>query len=235
MDRLIKNAGDAEQKKQGRLIELNAKRLLHLVNQLLDFRKMEVDELKLNMTEGDIALFIRETAHSFADLAEQKNIVFTYQSDVDHLAALFDRDKVERILFNLLSNAFKFTPEKGAVSVGLTVAERDDESALLELRVKDTGIGISPEQHQKIFETFFQSESPVHMLNQGSGIGLAITREFVEMHGGSIKVDSEPDAGSFSFYCPVTQLSGTVAARTLVAERTPEVVEEIPRCRGSLG
>jgi signal transduction histidine kinase/ligand-binding sensor domain-containing protein/AraC-like DNA-binding protein/ActR/RegA family two-component response regulator len=196
VDKLIKNTADADQQKQGRLIERNAKRLLYLVNQLLDFRKMGVNELKLNMGPGDVARFIKETAFSFTDLAEEKNIVFTYQSETDHLVALFDRDKVERILFNLLSNAFKFTPERGTVSVEFAVAEKEEGSVLLELKVKDTGIGIPPEMHQKIFETFFQNELPAHILNQGSGIGLAITREFVEMHGGSIKVDSEPDKGS---------------------------------------
>jgi signal transduction histidine kinase/ligand-binding sensor domain-containing protein/CheY-like chemotaxis protein/AraC-like DNA-binding protein len=218
VDKLIKSTDDPQNRKQFHLIERNAKRLLNLVNQLLDFRKMEVNELKLNKTQGDIAKFIRETSYSFTDLAEKKNIDFTYRSGVDHLVTLFDQDKIERILFNLLSNAFKFTPEKGKVSVELHIAEEEGEHVLLEIIVQDTGIGILPEMQQRIFETFFQSQLPGNMLNQGSGIGLAITREFVEMHEGSIKVESGVNEGScFTVLLPVIVSSAETASREIVA------------------
>ncbi len=208
-DKLIKGAEDAGRKQLGMLIERNAKRLLHLVNQLLDLRKMEVNELKLSIGPGDIAGFIKETTDSFADLAEQKGITLSYKSTVDHLPAWFDRDKIERILFNLLSNAFKFTSAGGAVIVELSIAEQEENSVLLELRVKDTGIGIPEALQGKIFESFFQGELPGHILNQGTGIGLAITREFIEMHGGTIKVESSPGNGScFTVLLPVTLVAG---------------------------
>jgi DNA-binding response OmpR family regulator len=188
-------------------IERNAKRLLHLVNQLLDLRKMEVNELKLNMHQGDIAAFIKAAADSFTDLADERGVVFSYETQLEHLPALFDKDKIERILFNLLSNAFKFTSTGGSVVVRLAAAERDEKSVLLELKVKDTGIGIPAALQTKIFESFFQGESPGHIRNQGTGIGLAITREFVEMHGGTIRVESAPDKGScFTVLLPVTVL-----------------------------
>ncbi len=143
------------------------------------------------------------------DLAEKKNIDFTYGSGIDRLITLFDQDKIERILFNLLSNAFKFTPENGRISVELNIAEEEQEHVLLEIKVRDTGIGIPPDMQQRIFETFFQSKTPESILNQGSGIGLAITREFVEMHEGSIKVESEVNKGScFTILLPVIMLSG---------------------------
>ncbi len=206
-DKLIRDIEDPGWRQLAMTIERNAKRLLHLVNQLLDLRKMEVNELKLNMRQGDIAAFIKGTVESFTDLAEERGITFHYETQIDHLSSLFDKDKIERILFNLLSNAFKFTSTGGSVLVELTVAEKDERGAVLELKVKDTGIGIPSALKAKIFESFFQGDSPGHIRNQGTGIGLAITREFVEMHGGTIRVESTPDKGScFTVLLPVTVL-----------------------------
>jgi signal transduction histidine kinase/DNA-binding response OmpR family regulator len=217
VDKLIRNAGDPVARQLAMTIERNARRLLHLVNQLLDLRKMEVNELKLNMSGGDIAAFIRSTANSFADLAQERGIRFDYRSETDSLPALFDRDKLERILFNLLSNAFKFTPPGGAIGVELALLEKDEQSVLLQLNVRDTGIGIPPALQEKIFESFFQADSPGNLRSQGTGIGLAITREFVEMHGGTIKVESAPDRGScFMVLLPVMMLpAGSAEGATL--------------------
>lgn len=207
VDRLIRTLDDPGRRQLAMTIERNAKRLLHLVNQLLDLRKMEVNELKLNMHRGDVAAFIKGTVDSFTDLAEERGITFSYETQLEHLPALFDKDKIERILFNLLSNAFKFTSTGGSVDVRLAAVERDEKGVLLELKVKDTGIGISAALQGKIFESFFQGESPGHMRNQGTGIGLAITKEFVEMHGGTIRVESIPDKGScFTVLLPVIVL-----------------------------
>jgi len=213
VDKLIRGTEEPGRRQLAMTIDRNAKRLLHLVNQLLDLRKMEVNELRLNMGRGDIAVFVKATVESFTDLAEERGIVLRYETNLDNLPALFDKDKVERILFNLLSNAFKFTSTGGAVVVALSVAERDNEGALLELKVKDTGIGIPPALQGKIFESFFQGDVPGHMRNQGTGIGLAITREFVEMHGGTIRVESVPNEGScFMILLPVTVLSESAPA-----------------------
>ena len=195
VDKLIRSAADPLQKQQYQLINRNARRLLNLVNQLLDFRKMEVQELKLHATEGDIARFIRNISYSFTDIAEKKNIRFSYESEVESLQTKFDHDKIERILFNLLSNAFKFTPENGSVAVELNASKTTDNT-MLEIKIKDTGIGIPPAKQQKIFERFFQNEVPGSMVNQGSGIGLAITKEFVKLHNGTITVESEEDNGA---------------------------------------
>ena len=207
-ERLIRETEEPGRRQLAMTIERNGRRLLHLVNQLLDLRKMEVNELKINMSKGDLAEFIRGTADSFSDLAAEKGIALSYQSDLEHLPAFFDRDKVQRIFFNLLSNAFKFTPSGGSVDVDLAIVERDERSALLQLRVKDTGIGIPIEAQGKVFDSFFQVEMPGQSRNQGTGIGLSITREFVEMHGGTIRVESVPDKGScFTILLPVTLLA----------------------------
>jgi signal transduction histidine kinase/ligand-binding sensor domain-containing protein/CheY-like chemotaxis protein len=201
------------------MIRRNARRLLHLVNQLLDFRKMEVNELKLHLRESDVMKFVREISLSFVDLAERKNISFTYNADRQSLITSFDHDKLERILFNLLSNAFKFTPENGSVSV--TVNTRDlapdplhpnpqttgGEDVLLSIRIADTGIGIPADKLEKIFERFFQHEVPNAIVNQGSGIGLSITQEFVRMHNGRLSVESKIDKGScFTVELPFRQV-----------------------------
>jgi len=232
VDKLIRDSVDPDRRRLATTIERNARRLLHLVNQLLDLRKMEVNELKLNMNGGDIAAFVRSTANSFTDLAQERGINFDYHSDIDRLPALFDKDKLERILFNLLSNAFKFTPPAGTIGVELAVLEKDEQSVLLELKIKDTGIGIPAALQENIFESFFQADSPGHLRSQGTGIGLAITREFVEMHGGSIKVDSEPDKGScFTVLLPVSVLPAASAGLTSLpsaAEETPTYTDASP-------
>ncbi|MEX6688036.1 two-component regulator propeller domain-containing protein [Danxiaibacter flavus] len=202
LEKIINQSSSDDQRKQFQLIHRNARRVLNLVNQLLDFRKMEVHELKLHATKGDLAKFIREVSYSFTDLAENKNIQFSYTSNCNHLNTSFDHDKIERILFNLLSNAFKFTPERGKVQVEVNVNHTGKE-ALAEIKISDTGIGIAPEKQEKIFERFFQNEIPGTMVNQGSGIGLSITKEFVRLHNGYISVQSEPDKGSrFTVFLP---------------------------------
>ncbi|WP_336517503.1 two-component regulator propeller domain-containing protein [Pollutibacter soli] len=212
IQKLIAQTQQVELKNQFTLIQRNAKRLLNMVNQLLDFRKMEVNELKLHLTEADIVQFIHEVSFSFTDLADKKNIQFNYFSHIDQLNMSFDQDKIERILFNLLSNAFKFTPEDGTVSVELNQLEKEN-SQWLEIQVEDSGIGIEPEKQHRIFDRFFQISAPEHILNQGSGIGLSITREFVEMHGGSIQVKSELHEGScFTVLLPVKPIEEEPAA-----------------------
>ncbi|HRI19390.1 MAG TPA: two-component regulator propeller domain-containing protein, partial [Panacibacter sp.] len=217
LDKIIKTTTEPDKKSQFQLIHRNARRLLNLVNQLLDFRKMEVQELKLHPSNGDIAKFIKEISYTFTDLAGNKNIEFSYQSTIDELYTKFDHDKIERILFNLLSNAFKFTSENGKVSVELNSYQKDGDT-LIEIKIKDTGIGIPPEKQEKIFERFFQNDIPGTMVNQGSGIGLAITREFVKLHDGFISVESEVDKGScFTVLLPFTETTAT--------ENQPDIVE----------
>lgn len=202
LDKIIRNTQETEQKKQLQLIQRNGRRMLNLVNQLLDFRKMEVKELKLSLQQGNLARFIKETCYSFTDIAETKQIQFNYNSNKENCIALFDTDKLERILFNLLSNAFKFTPEKGSVSVDVEITVADNIANTI-IKVIDTGIGIPKEKTELIFDRFFQDEMPVNILNQGSGIGLAITKEFVRLYDGAITVESEVDKGS----CFIVELS----------------------------
>jgi signal transduction histidine kinase/ligand-binding sensor domain-containing protein/CheY-like chemotaxis protein/AraC-like DNA-binding protein len=208
VDKIVKQVKDPEIQRQLLLVNRNAKRLLNLVNQLLDFRKMEYQELKLHKQGGDIISFISELCYSFSDVADQKGIDFVFDTEVEDYHTSFDHDKVERILFNLLSNAYKFTQAGGQVSVLLNLKkDLNGDGNLLEIRVIDTGIGIEPDKLDKIFEPFFQNDIPGSMLNQGSGIGLSITKEFVKLHGGEMQVESDIGQGScFTVTLPLQEL-----------------------------
>lgn len=223
LDKMIKSISDVDIKRQLILMQRNAKRLLNLINQLLDFRKMEVQEFKLNVSKGDIIKFIKEVSYSFSDLSDKKNIRFSFFSNVEEYETYFDHDKLEKILFNLLSNAFKFTHENGNVSVRISLSDSNNEESdtkNFEIRVKDSGIGISPEKQQKIFEHFFQDDLHDNFVNQGTGIGLAITKEFVRLHKGNIYVESEPEKGS----CFIVELPLKKAS---LHEKEPHPIEEI--------
>ncbi|HRQ51862.1 MAG TPA: ATP-binding protein, partial [Agriterribacter sp.] len=197
------------------------------VNQLLDFRKLEMHELRLHPSRGNIVGFVKELTFSFNDLAEKKNISFTFSASAESLEMLFDPDKIERIIFNLLSNAFKFTPEKGSISVDITVKGAADAGEYVEITVKDSGIGIPEEDQQRIFERFFQHEASGDILNQGSGIGLAISREFARLHGGGLHVKSKAGEGTeFTVTLPV-QSRSAVAAGDDVAGQTAIVMHAV--------
>ena len=230
LERIIKQASDEEQKQQLNLVQRNAKRLLNLVNQLLDFRKIEVQEMKLHPAIGDIINFSKDICHSFTDIADKKNIRLSFSSNVDHLEIYFDKDKLEKILFNLLSNAFKYTYDGGEVSLIMTSnePESNDSDGTIAIEVKDTGIGIPADKQEKIFERFFQTDVPDSMVNQGTGIGLAITKEFVKLHNGFITIKSESGKGtSFTVFLPAKKIydaSMQIIHDGLPAEETEAVV-----------
>ncbi|MBC7829740.1 MAG: response regulator [Chitinophagaceae bacterium] len=196
LDRIIKFTPDPNHKKQLQLVQRNAKRLLSLVNQLLDFRKMEVQEFKLQSTEGDIIKFTKEISYSFSDISEMKNIHLSFSTNIDSFITYFDKDKLEKILFNLLSNAFKYTPSKGSVEVQMDYLHENPCEESINIIVKDSGIGIPLDKQDRIFERFFQNDVPANITNPGTGIGLAITKEFVKLHNGVINVNSEQNKGT---------------------------------------
>lgn len=213
IEKLIKGSDNQEQNKHFILIYRNARRLLNLVNQLLDFRRLDFQELKLSLSFGDIVSFIKDIVESFSDLAEKKEIDFKFISATKELNSFFDQDKVEKIIFNLLSNAFKFTPEKGKIEVvfdmsktaELAINGLDQEyDTYISITVRDTGIGIPREKQDLIFERFFSEDNSKILINQGTGIGLSLVSEFVKSHKGKIILESEQGKGSaFSIYLPL--------------------------------
>ena len=166
-----------------RIVKKNAERLKRVIDQLLDFRKIENNKMGLRVTKMDLVFLIQEVKSYFNTLAQSKRIDYTFLHEMDSLFVWVDTDKMEKILTNLLSNAFKFTPEQGKITIRL----REEETEVV-LSVEDNGEGIPPENLASVFERFFtsgQSYAP------GTGIGLHLTREFVLMHKGSIHVESE--------------------------------------------
>jgi len=196
LDRIIKTTEDGQNKDQLKLIQRNGKRLLSLVNQLLDFRRLEVQGLTLEVREDEIVAFCKDTVESFSDLSETRNITLNFNSNIQKLNASFDYDKIEKIIFNLLSNAFKFTPENGKIEVDLIVEEKSNADKWLKIEVCDTGIGIPADKLEVIFERYVQNVPAGIIVNKGSGIGLSLTREFVQMHEGTITAESTPGQGS---------------------------------------
>jgi signal transduction histidine kinase/DNA-binding response OmpR family regulator/streptogramin lyase len=231
VDQLIVDERTDNKLNKLQMIRRNARRLLNLVNQLLYFRKMEEHELKLQVSTGEFVSFVREASDSFRDFAERKHIQFEFRSGLSRLDALFDHDKMERILFNLLSNAFKFTLEGGTVLVELQEMPNPANNVhqWVTLTIKDSGIGIPAEKREQIFERFFQHTTTPAVINQGTGIGLSITEEFIRMHGGTIDVNSEPGQGStFTVQLPLTPVMETAAALPpALPEATTPVEEEM--------
>ncbi|HEX6893428.1 MAG TPA: ATP-binding protein, partial [Chryseolinea sp.] len=167
-------------------INNNAQRLLRLVNQLLDFRKAESGNLKLEVSEGNLVKFLKEIKLSFDGLAEQMKIDFRFYASSNVIKAWFDRDQFEKIMFNLLSNAFKHTPEHGTIAVRIVEGKGD-----ITIAVEDSGKGIKPEHYETIFQTFFSYDEDRH--HTGTGIGLALTKSLVDAHHGTISVERTED------------------------------------------
>ena len=182
----------AEEKKSNiKLMLRNANRLLTMVNQLLDFRKTERGQMKLKIQESDMNLCIKEMMISFDDLRKQKNInlEFTHAQDVQ--MAWFDADFLSKSLINLLSNAFKFTPDNGKITVSLVMEKDSMGNNQAVLSITDDGKGIQPRDIPNIFDRFYQGEVQSNM-QQGSGIGLHLVKNLIELHHGTIEVESEP-------------------------------------------
>ncbi|MDR1938054.1 MAG: response regulator, partial [Tannerellaceae bacterium] len=206
LEKLIKGETNPDKKDLLGLIHGNANQLLTLVNQLLDFRKIDVQGGgDLLLSSGDIVLFLRNIVYSFKDVSEQKNIHFSYSSEFPSLVMSFDTDKVFKIVSNLINNAFKFTPEGGKIAVSLRIDDKqNDEHMMLLVEVLDSGIGIAPEQTELIFNRFYQVPSTDKSTLAGTGIGLHICREYAKIHNGNITVKSEPGKGStFCLSLPV--------------------------------
>lgn len=202
LDKLLSEDLPLSTKQQFQLMKRNAHRLKILINQLLDLSKVEAGKMKLAASFGDIVQLVRTMTLSFASMAERKNINLVFQSSPEQINAWFDRKKLDKIIANLLSNALKFTPEEGRVSVNLSVGSGHPNSKMpsadncLLITVRDTGIGIPAERLQHIFDRFYQVDATYTREQEGSGIGLALVKEFVEMHQGKILVESIVGSGT---------------------------------------
>lgn len=198
------NRPDLQQEERSllQIIQKNATVLFRLINQILDFRKFEEGKLSLTLSQFNIADEIKEWTEAFRTLSYRKHIHFQLNMDeaTTEYVMVADIEKIERIIYNLLSNAFKFTSENGSITVELTHYEENGPH--IRLIVRDTGIGISARHVDHIFESFYQADTR----QAGSGIGLALAKAFVEMHNGTINVTSTENKGtSFTIDLPAKQ------------------------------
>ena len=187
------------------MIHRNSDRLLHLVNQMLDLAKLESGSMPLYMINNDILLYLRYIIESFHSYAEGKGISLYFSPAIDAQYMDFDPEKVLDIISNLISNAIKYTDEGGNVSVYVEEAQRRS-TPFLKIQVKDSGIGIAEAELPHIFDRFYQADDTHTRKGEGTGIGLALTRELVRLHNGEITVQSQLGTGSaFTVLLPITQ------------------------------
>jgi len=179
------------------IMHRNALRILGLVNQLLDLAKIDAGSMKLSIIYNDLNKVLRLISGSFISMAERKKIKYTVDIPEEVMNCFFDRDKVEKILVNLLSNAFKFTPEHGEITCSVTSENRSNiDNQYIDLVVQDSGPGIPAEQLEKIFDRFYQVEDGWKKGTSGTGIGLSLTKELTVLMHGEIRVESNPEKGS---------------------------------------
>lgn len=218
---IMERVNDEKMKNELKIIHKNANRLLGLVNQLLDISKLESGNMKLQTSPLNIIPLIKALQQSFYSYAERKKITLKFNSAEDEIIAYIDKDKIEKIITNVLSNAFKFTPEDGRIEVTVTrsvssssshshselVSESNydtkklkqvqlDNLSFVEISIHDTGIGIPKEKLPKIFDRFYQVDGSHTREQEGTGIGLSLTKELVELHKGKIEVYSEEGKGT---------------------------------------
>lgn len=198
-------SGDADNKRQKiyRTIHRNAERILRLVNQLMDIRKIDKGQMQLTFRETNAVEFIEDLHTTFVSLAESKNIVFTFHhDDLDRLPLWVDTANFDKIILNILSNAFKFTPNGGTIDITLQAKEYPELEVPLnrcaEIIITDSGTGIDPAELERIFDRFYQVRNTQNHNYQGTGIGLHLTRLLVQLHHGIIHAENASDGTSGS-------------------------------------
>jgi signal transduction histidine kinase/ligand-binding sensor domain-containing protein/DNA-binding response OmpR family regulator len=202
LERLVKKLSNDEDRKVVAIAHGNALKLLGMVNQLLDFRKIDANAHALKRSVGDVVSLVKEITSSFDELAFKKQLKLSFSSSIQSYYAEFDSDKLYKAIANIVSNAFKYTPDGGTVAVSVATFDDAGEERVV-VEVADTGKGISVEDQQHIFDRFYRVETG-DSTTTGTGIGLNIAYEFVKMHDGSIAVTSELGKGStFSITLPL--------------------------------
>jgi len=193
----------------------NAMRLSRLITQIMELRKIDSGEMKLNVRKTNVVEFVKNIGANYDDYAIHNGITYLVESTEHQYHLWFDRDMIETALFNLLGNAFRFTPEGGAITVVLDVVDNqisplsgnsEQIKCFFRIRITDSGPGIRPEHIGKIFDRFYQANNDLLANPASTGIGLSIVKEFIELHKGKVLVDSTPGHGAvFSVYLPVGQ------------------------------
>lgn len=190
------------------IMRSNVNRLKRLLQQVLDFRKVESGNMKLKINNGEIVTFVRDVCYThFSPLIQKKKIEFTFIAEPNQIQAYFDADKVDKVIFNLLSNAFKYSSQAGSIKVQLHTYEKDKHT-YLSIQISDTGAGIAPEDLSSVFTRFYYNSKAD--ASQTNGIGLSLTKDLVELHRGTISADSKLNVGTtFRVTIPIDKESFT--------------------------
>lgn len=197
MEKFVAETEDEKKREVYKMMQRNTRRLLSLINQLLELSRLESGNMKLKTKPVALNPFLKSVVLSFSSLAERKEINFRFRYTDGNDVAYIDSDKLEKIIANLLSNAFKYTPSGGDVIFSARFEKQQtDEKYLLDINVEDTGQGMSEEQQKQIFNRFYQTETPGTDMKKGTGIGLALVAELVQLHNGEISVKSKTGEGS---------------------------------------
>ena len=222
LEKLLKMNKEPGEHKLLETINRNTHELLNLVNQLLDFRRLDLHGLQFNPSYGDIVKFLSGVCNNFSDSFQKAGIKFTFQCTINQLFFQFDHEKLNKVTMNLLSNALKFTPKGGWVKLDIdqSLSNADGQKQII-ISVKDNGVGIAEEDHDKIFERFYQSSNSSALGFSGSGIGLNLAKEMVELHQGTITVKSKPNHGAEFI------VSIPIPAESMVEEVQDEAVQAI--------
>ncbi len=200
IDSVLSSAMEPKEKGKLHVANRNAKRLLGLINQLLDLSKLEAGSMQLKAEQHNIVSFLKSLFYSFESLAESQKITLKFESELQNIPVVFDSDKMEKVFYNIVSNSLKFTSEGGEIKVTLLIIHESD----LEIKIHDTGKGISKEDIPHVFDRFYQVDSTSTREYEGTGIGLALTKELIELHKGTIEVSSiEGEWTEFIIHLPV--------------------------------
>jgi signal transduction histidine kinase/ligand-binding sensor domain-containing protein/DNA-binding response OmpR family regulator len=225
LEKLLHANHDPETQQAYRLIYRNAQRILRLINQLMDMRKIDRGQMKLLARETDLVGFVEDVMKSFEYSAKKKNIRFRFHPEHDKLKVWIDINNFDKILFNILSNAFKFTPDNGEIDVFLT---NDNQS--FEIKIVDSGIGLKEEDIERIFDRFYQVNTEEQTSNYGTGVGLHLTRSLVELHHGTIQAFGRTDRSGAIFVVRIPLGNAYLAAgeiETGQSQTLPEKSVEI--------
>jgi len=252
LQKVFSNTSDEETKQYLNIMQRNARRLQTLINQLLNLSKLESGKMKLQVRKENIVALVRGYTQSFESLARQKKIDLVFQSDEDDIPLYVDKDKIEKILYNLLSNAFKFTGEEGRIVVsvgssqstgiertesekttsGFRLPTSDPIGQWVEIKISDTGLGIPSDKLPHIFDRFYQVDDSYSKDGEGTGIGLALTKELVNLHYGTINVESHAGEGSvFTVFLPAGKQhlkQDEIAGKPDMPEKREKLHERVP-------
>ena len=227
---LIKQDLDPHRRSTYEIIRRNAERILGLINQMMDLRKIDKGQMQMHMCETELVSFIGDIHTLFDQQAKAKTVRFTYEHDTQELPVWIDRDNFDKVIVNLLSNAFKFTPAGGEIRITI-----NHDQQHVRLAIKDTGEGIPEDKLDRIFERFYQTPSHVNDRKTGTGIGLDLTRSLVELHHGTIEAHNNIDEKGCEFVVTIPLGSAHLKPEEMIEEEvTPKsepvtsLMEEVP-------